>query len=285
MKSAHPLSAHPFDAALALSLQADGSYAGATSPAWQNMVGPFGGVTAGVVANAIAQHPDCLGEPVSLTVNYAAGLAPGAYSLALRAARTNRSTQHWVAEITQAQPDGSVQTVLTATAITAARRDTWSANDTPMPEVPPPTQLVQLATPPGIEWLARYDLRSVRGEIPLHWDGSENDAHPDHASLSQLWVRDVPARPLDFASLTAMADIFFPRVWVRRAKMVPAGTVSLTVYFHADSTQLAQSGDGFLLGQARAQAFRNGFFDQMGQLWSADGHLLATTHQLVYFKE
>jgi len=33
-------------------------------------------------------------------------------------------------------------------------------------------------------------------------------------------------------------------------------TVSMTVYFHADGAQLIQSGTGFLLGQARAQAFR-----------------------------
>jgi acyl-CoA thioesterase len=218
-------------------------------------------------------------------VNYAAGLTLGPYKLLLRAARTNRSTQHWVIEMTQAQADGSEDIVVTGTAITAARRETWSANDTPMPSVQPPAHYAPLPTPPGIEWLARYELRSVQGEIPVHWDGSENDAHPDQASLSQLWVRDVPARPLDFASLTAMADIFFPRVWVRRAKLVPAGTVSLTVYFHADASHLADVGDGYLFGQARAQTFRNGFFDQTGQLWSEAGVLLATTHQLVYFKE
>jgi acyl-CoA thioesterase len=100
-----------------------------------------------------------------------------------------------------------------------------------------------------------------------------------------VWVRDEPARALDFCSLAAMADVFFPRVYLRRALPVPAGTVSLTVYFHADGTQLQQSGTGFLLGQAQAQAFRNGFFDQSSQLWSESGVLLATSHQIVYFKE
>jgi acyl-CoA thioesterase len=38
------------------------------------------------------------------------------------------------------------------------------------------------------------------------------------------------------------------------------------------------------LGQVRAQAFRNGYFDHTAQLWSEAGVLLATTQQLVYYK-
>ena len=66
---------------------------------------------------------------------------------------------------------------------------------------------------------------------------------------------------------------------------VPAGTVSITVYFHASAEQLAQTGTGYLLGQARGQEFRNGFFDQTVQLWNEAGTMLATSHQIVYYKE
>ena len=48
---------------------------------------------------------------------------------------------------------------------------------------------------------------------------------------------------------------------------------------------LAQTGTGYLLGQARAQEFRNGFFDQTVQLWNEAGAMLATSHQIVYYKE
>jgi len=40
-----------------------------------------------------------------------------------------------------------------------------------------------------------------------------------------------------------------------------------------------------VLGQADAQAFRNGFFDQSAQIWDREGQLLATSHQTVYYKE
>lgn len=61
--------------------------------------------------------------------------------------------------------------------------------------------------------------------------------------------------------------------------------MTMTSYFHADSQTLAQIGSAHVLGCARAQAYQNGFFDQSAEIWSADGKLLATTHQMVYFKE
>ncbi len=39
-----------------------------------------------------------------------------------------------------------------------------------------------------------------------------------------------------------------------------------------------------LLATARSQHFGKGFFDQSAELWAHDGGLLATSHQLVYFK-
>ena len=66
---------------------------------------------------------------------------------------------------------------------------------------------------------------------------------------------------------------------------VELGTVSMTVYFHADAALLQATGAGYLLGQTQAQAFRNGYFDQAAQLWNEAGQLLVTTHQVVYYKE
>ena len=58
------MAAHVFDVAMALVRQGDVSFIGNTSPAYANMVGPFGGVTAAQALNAVMQHPDRLGEPV-----------------------------------------------------------------------------------------------------------------------------------------------------------------------------------------------------------------------------
>jgi acyl-CoA thioesterase len=270
---------HPFDQALQLTSAEPDNYAGESARPYWNMVGPFGGMTAATALNAVLQHPALLGEPIALTVNYAGPVAAGPFTVSATPARTNRSTQHWVISLSQTNAAGVDEVMLTGTAVTAARRSTWSVSDEAMPQVPGPTELPTRESLRGLEWLGRYDMRFVHGGFPQQWHGG------GEASLSQLWVRDNPPRPLDFCSLAAMADVFFPRVYLRRALLVPAGTVSMTVYFHANSEQLMQSGAGFLLAQARAQAFSDGFFDQTAQLWSEAGALLATSHQIVYFKE
>ncbi len=275
------MSSHPFDAAIALQHQAEHGFAGHTSPAYWNMIGPFGGITAAIALNAVLQHPQLLGEPISLTVNFAGPVGQGPFTARARPVRTNRSTQHWLVELMQTDADGSEQLSTTATVVTAARRTTWSASDAPMPAAPAPDSLKRAMRPGALAaWLARYEVRAIQGDIPQVWEGQ-------HAadSLSRWWLRDDPPRPVDFASLTAMADVFFPRLWLKRATRVPVGTVSMTVYFHADSAQLAACGTGYLLAEARAQAFRNGFFDQTGLLWNDQGMLLCSTHQIVYYKE
>ena len=272
-------SLHPLDKALALESVTPGQYRGHTSPGYWNMVGPYGGATVATALRAVLLHPQLLGEPLSLTVNFAAALTAGPFTVQAEPVRTNRSTQHWNISILQTDAQGQQVVTTTATAVTAVRRDTWSLGDVPMPAVPPPAQCPRIAPRTGMEWLNRYEMRPVTGTLPEQWDGQGD------SSLSQLWMRDEPTRTLDFCALAALADVFFPRVWLRRAVRVPAGTVSLTVYFHANSAELAATGSGYLLGQARGQEFRNGFFDQAAQLWNEAGAMLATSHQIVYFKE
>jgi acyl-CoA thioesterase len=265
---------HPFDAAIALQPQEDDSFLGRTSPAYGNMIGPYGGITAAQCLQAVLHDPERLGDPIAFTMNFAAALSEGEFKVRTRAARTNRSTQHWTIEMLQDE-----HVVATATAVTAIRRETWSGQEARMPEVPRPqdTPVTQMRR---VEWMNRYEMRFLEGAIPHQWDGVERDA-----SLSRLWVRDEPPRPLDFPSLTAIADVFFPRVWLRRAKPTPIGTVSMSVYYHADARQLQATSTRHLLLQAQGQGFGGGFFDHAGQLWDEGGTLLATTHQIVYYKE
>lgn len=276
---------HPFDQAIALTALGPDSWSGHTSAAYWNMVGPFGGITAATVLRAVLQQPQCLGTPVALTVNYAAALQTGPFTVTARAARTNRSTQHWVVEITQDDDGALAGVVLTATVMTAVRRDTWGINDTPMPQVPDPQDVSAPAWKSPIEWIKRYEVVQLQGPLPGDWDDVVSTRDPEDASLSRLWMRDAPARPLDYCALAALADVFYPRIYLRRTSRVPAGTVSMTIYFHADDAMLRAVGDGFVLGQARAHAFHAGFHDQSAQLWSSAGVLLATSHQLVYYKQ
>src|SRR5512141_1748724 len=123
-----------FDDAVTLQPQPDGSWLGQTSPAYANMVGPFGGITAAAMLNAVMASPQRAGEPVALTVNFAAPVTDGPYQVRARLARNNRSTQHWNVELTQEHGVAA-----TGTSVFAIRRDTWSELEATMPSgLPPP---------------------------------------------------------------------------------------------------------------------------------------------------
>jgi acyl-CoA thioesterase len=266
------LDLHAFDRAIELEATSTDVVRGRTRPEWANMVGPFGGLTAAVLLRAIQIHSDRLGEPVALTVNFAAPIADGEFEISRRAVRTNRTNQHWIVELSQG---GVVAT--TATAIFGIRRDTWSDTQAVAPNAPPPEQIAPSSRENLPVWIGMYDMRFAEGSF----SGGAVQAGP--SSTTTLWVRDAAQRQLDFPALTAMSDIFFPRVYLRRG-VIPAGTVSMTTYFHADSQHLGALGGDYILATARADRFERGFFDQNAQLWSRDGDLLATTYQIVYYK-
>lgn len=146
------MNSHPFDVAIALAPLDEtepGRFSGTSSPAYWNMVGPFGGTTAATAMQAVMRHPGLLGEPIALTVNYASALGPGPFTVQATPVRTNRSTQHWSVALYQPDGAGAECVVMTATAVTAARRPTWGGDDTPMPTVPPPADVQRRALAGG----------------------------------------------------------------------------------------------------------------------------------------
>ncbi|ODR08020.1 acyl-CoA thioesterase [Mycolicibacillus koreensis] len=270
--------AHPFDHAVHLDPVGDPAdtvgdpVRGHTHPDWANMVGPFGGITAATLLQAAATHPEATGDPVALTVNFAGPITDGAFTISRHAVRTNRSNQHWSLELTQGD---AVAT--TATAVFGAHRDTWADTEITAPAAPAPEQVDRGGLIDSIAWAKRYDMRFTDGALPADGTGSPS-------SVTTLWVRDSAGRPLDFPALAALCDVFYPRVFLRRGGFTPASTISLTTYFHIDAAELAELGSDYLLASAHANRFSRGYFDQSAHLWSRTGQLVASTHQLVYFK-
>jgi len=267
---------HPFDEAIRLEPQGEGRWRGRTHETYGNMVGPFGGATAACALAAVLAHPARQGDPIALTVNFAGPVAEGGFDVEALATRTNRSTQHWTVQMRQ-----GTEVVATATAVLATRRETWSALEPGFPPAPPAEGVPPSPPLDRVRWTGAYDMRFVRGPLQI----ATAPPAGERDSVSLLWVRDEPPRALDFCSLAALCDVFFPRIFVKRARWVPIGTVSLTAYFHADAALLAAVGSRHLLGHARAQQFRNGYFDQSAELWGPGGELLAVSHQIVYYKE
>ncbi|MFL6820097.1 MAG: acyl-CoA thioesterase [Bradyrhizobium sp.] len=264
---------HLFDEATRVS-PGDSRWQGQTSDDYWAFVGPFGGATAATILRAMIDHPERAGDPLSLTVNYCAPIAAGAFDLDVRLVKANRSTQHWCVELTQ--DGGDVATL--ATAVFAERRPSWSHQPAKFPQARPFDQILpysKVAAP----WVKQYDFRFVEGEPDF---GSKKDIPA--SAFSKLWIGDRVPRQIDALSLMSMSDAFFGRVFHARRELVPFGTVSLTTYFHTDMEDLAREQITRVLATADARIFHRSYGDQVGELWSSGGRLLATTHQIAYFK-
>ncbi len=271
---------HVFDEAIALQrTQGDeqGSrWQGATHPAYWNMVGPFGGYSAALMLQAVLDDPLRQGTPVSLTLTYAAPIREGEFTVVTQRVSATRSTQHWSIQLLQGDA-----VVVNAIALLAVRRPVWRANEYVMPTVPAADAVPRHTRgPDSVAWVHRYAFHPVRGGF----DALERRERHDDSTTEQ-WVRDEPPRALDFASLTSICDVFFPRIFLPRGGFVPAGTVSLTIHYHADEAALASAGSQHLLAVARGGNYSGGFFDQEGKIWAPDGTLLAATQQMVWYKE
>lgn len=264
---------HPFDQATNLSFK-DAIYKGKTSKDYGNIIGLFGGTSAAVVLKAIMDHPERIGEPISLTVNFAAPIKEGDFTVEARPTKTSRTTQHWYVELKQ---EAGVS--ITGTAVLAKRRKTFSASELQAPDVAKPELLPSVPGEGLPAWVGRYDMKIVEGIPNLAEPGLVED------SETIQWIKDRPARALDFLSLTSICDAFFPRIFLKRNEMTLVGTVSLTVYFHARGETIEAVGEDYVLARAWANKFYDRFFDQLGEIYSASGDLLATTSQMVYFRK
>jgi len=267
--------ADPFDFATRVCCE-NGRWSGRVSDDYRAFVGPFGGVTAATMLRALLDHPDRAGDPLAFTVNFCAPIATGPFDLDLRLIKANRSSQHWSVELTQ----GNDGVLAFATAVLALRRETWT-HQPASPPVATAFDKTPIFTATGTApWLRQFEFRFV-ADAP-NFAGTP---HPEPASAhSRVWIGHRVPRKIDAISIAAIADAFFARIFHVRGEVVPFGTVSMTTYFHADAADLATEDCTAVLGVADAKVFHKSYADQTGELWSGSGRLLASTHQIAYFK-
>ncbi len=269
---------HPLDVAMFLQPAAEGRLTGLTNDAYWNFAGPFGGYTAALLMKAIMDDPRRLGPPVAQTVNFCAPISKGAFDIIVVLQRSGKATQHWSLELRQ----GDV-VAATASIVCANRRETFAHESTARPIVPPPANVPAQSTTGPLAWLARYDFRFIEGAPGF--GGKPRPTDDLGSARTALWLKDAPDRPLDYVALSALCDCFILRLLQIRGTMVPMSTVSMTSYFHATPDELAAHGTRHLLGIADAKRFNANFHDQSMELWSADGVLLASGVQTVWYKE
>lgn len=269
---------HPLDLATALAgAPADATRSARTSDAYWTFISPFGGASAATALRAVLEHPGCEGDPLAITANFCAPIERGDYAVHVRRARANKSSQHWMVEFTQGASD---EPVLTASVVTALRRETWSHALARAPALPAYESTLPMSQRSSLSWVGQYEFRFAEGTI----ETSEQTFDPPRSPRSMLWVRDAEPRSLDFLSLVAMSDAFFGRIFQVIGRIPPFGTVSMTTHFHASADELALQGSRPLAAVADARVFHRSFGDQTVELYGSEGQLLATSVQVAYFR-
>ena len=244
-------------------------------PAYWNAIGPFGGWIAERFVRAVLAEPDAAGDPVSASIAFVGPMRADAFDVAPSPLRKNRSTDFWYATLTQDQ-DGNRAHCAHATFVLATRRETRVFTEAAAPAVAAPETLPQRdpARAP-FPFLKRFDARFARGDI----------LRGDLTLPAVMWVRDAEPRPLDFGVLLSLCDTPVPQIFYRFRQPVPVSTVTLNAFFHATRADLAAAGDDYLLTETRMRGANAGYYDAVTTVWSRSGKLLATSEQLVWYRD
>ena len=244
------------------------------STEWSNPGGGlWGGYAIGLCIRVMEAEPAATGEPLSLTLTYAAGLPAGALDIRTRRLRQGGSIGVWEVEVS---PAGSDQVGVHGVVTMAKRPLTPDFAFATMPAAPDPETLpspdMRVA---GVHYGASAFERRSLDDFP---------PEPSGSSRSLAWVRSRRGL-LDKALLGMITDNSAPRAMYALGRSVMTTTLSLTAYLHATVDELAEVGDDFILVECEGRVGGGGASDERSSYWRRDGKLLATSEQLAWYRE
>jgi acyl-CoA thioesterase len=260
----------------------DGRQAGAAtftaevSPDWRAGRGPHGGYLVAILLRALIEtvaDPTRSGgrAPRSLTIHYARAPEPGPVSIRVVLEREGRSLSTLSARMEQ---DGS----LVALAL-AAFSVPWPAPEIyeePMPDIAPPDpqrrsgKLLFEGAPPFTQHLV---LQPRIGVIPFQGASAPMEVG--------AWLGLAEPRPLDALSLAFLSDAMFSPPFIRLTQPATSPTIDLTIHFRASLPRVANPNPNELcFARFHTGLVHEGFFEEDGVIWAADGTVLLQSRQL-----
>jgi acyl-CoA thioesterase len=259
--------ASSFERASAVAPLGDGAFSATCDPAWWTPRGPNGGYLAAIVLRAMTAG---LGDPArearSLTCHYLLPPAEGEMRIDVTVERAGRSLSTVSARQTQ---EGR----LCVLAVGAFALAFGSAVDyaPSAPPAPPVEDVPRLPPFPEVPISSQFDVWPTLGAAPF---SSADEA------VTGGWLRFADPQALDAPALAMFADGWLPAPFLLVTEPVGAPTIDLTVHFRAPAVAAAIAPEKPVLAVFRSSMSRDGFFEEDGELWSADGVLLAQSRQL-----
>lgn len=235
--------------------------------------GPNGGYIAAVLTRALQARVDDFGEgttmrpPRSLTIHYPAAPTIGPAVITTDVVRAGRSLVTVGARLLQ---DDEPMAVALAAFSPPWPADEWT--DEAMPTAPSPDEATNQrpGDRPQLPFTAYWDHRFTKGLDVDAYGPAEIEG----------WIRLAEPEPIDAAVVAAMTDAFPPAVFTRSDTPNPVPTVDLTIHFRTGVPSGGFDPNLWVLGRFRTRTISDGFLEENGDLWTADGRLLAQSRQL-----
>lgn len=265
-----------FDLDTAVSRQEPGDPARASflaeiSPDWRAGRGPHGGYIAAILLRALIETvADPERSPRSLTIHYASSPEPGPALIDVAVEREGRSLSTLSARLEQ---DGKLMALALAAFSTP-----WDAPDVdvlPMPALPPP-DMERRSSPALFKGAPPFTRQLVMqprvGAIPF----TGADAPMEIGG----WIGLPEPRPVDAPAVALFADAWFPPSFIALSAPAVSPTVDLTIHFRRPLIATERDPEELCLSVFRTRLLHEGFFEEDGVIWGADGAVLAQSRQL-----
>jgi acyl-coenzyme A thioesterase PaaI-like protein len=240
-----------------IALGADGH--GAIAAGWETARGPHGGYVMALLARAMEQAASGR-RPRSVTVHFLRPPTVGPVRAVPVVERAGRSMTTVTARLEQ---DG--RPVALGVGAFAGPYPAPSVGAWEMPAVAPPEDDVP-PLPDAPPFIRQLVLQPRFGD--RMFSGSSNGEVGG-------WIGLREPRPLDGPVLCIFADAWYPAIWPRLTEFHAAPTIDLTVHFRCPLPVA-----GPLLARFTSRLSRDGYFEEDGALWAADGTLVAHSRQL-----
>lgn len=261
-----------FDRDTAVRLYAPGVYTTDIRDNWNVTIGPNGGYIAAIILRALLSHlDDSEKETRSITYHFLSPAKPGAARVTVSTEKLGRSFATLTARLIQNE-----RTIAVALATFAPPRAHFSYCDFSMPAVPLPEQIdaslqMNAAMPGHAPFRDHYDQRLAIGPTP-----------PDRSAVAEVggWTRFVEKRPFDALAIVAISDSWYPSTMARDLPEITAPTIDHTVHLFASLPCEDLTLDDYLLVEFRTSVAQNGFLQEDGRIWKANGTLLAQSRQM-----
>jgi acyl-CoA thioesterase len=253
-----------FERDTAVEARGDGSFGCDLRSDWWVAGGPNGGYLGAIFVRALSADPGLGDRPLrSITLHYLGRPGEGPAELQVDADRHGRSVSFLRARLVQ---DGRL--MATAAAVFADERDGIELDQVHAPSVASPEETAELPdAPDGPAFSHQFDYRPALGP-PTFGGGGE--------ALTGGWLRLRDERALDAAALVAFTDTWFPAVFAIRTEPLAVPTLELTVHLRG---RVPREPD-WTLGRYRTRLARHGFLEEVSEIFSRDGELLAEGRQL-----